>query len=78
MMKISFSIAALLYGASAVRLGHRGPPKGGEEGEGPIPKEMMDCLVDLGVEGREAVRAIGYCYCDPEAEGDEQCGGIYD
>ena len=64
MKKVSFSVAVLLYGASAVKLrrGDRQPP--------PVPKESVECIIDGAAEhgeeigGKEAVDWSHYCFCE--------------
>ena len=82
MMKITYSIAVLLFGASAVKL-RRGDRDSDDREPPPVAKEAIECII-AGAEaegheigGKEAVYWSAYCSCpdlfEVDAEHEEAC-----
>ena len=71
-MKLSFALAVLLYGASAIKLSIKSRHRDGGEAPPPlIPDEAADCIIALAeaegyedVDRRDAVHFTAYCYCE--------------
>ena len=82
MMKITYSIAVLLFGASAVKL-RRGDRDSDDREPPPVPKESIECIIEgaaaegYDIGGKEAVYWSAYCLCpdlfELDAEHEQAC-----